>query len=151
MSEVSFTQADSAYAEAYSAYGAEQELPYSLQLKRTRSLVAFYRMDVLELVYQYRNWLARADYLRRSQLWNAPRTNPLFLKKIRAALRQYRQHQSALRGLQSRRAQGPAKGGCKNKDWNSLSDEALQEYLELRYGLVLAQSVMDQLPGRKAA
>jgi hypothetical protein len=142
------TNEDWAYAQSYSKSAREQELPYHLQLKRTRLLAGFYRAEISRLIQQYRLWLSTSEYLRFMGLLNTPRTHQYFLLRIRKSLRQYRAQMMALSDLKQRRIIHMNKPEHK-ADMPQLNEMKLYDKLEMKYGPSTAQKIIDEIKHTK--
>lgn len=119
----------------------EQDLPHGLQLKRARSKAGLYRLEIQSCIYQYRMWLAKSEYLRVSGLCHTPRTNSLHINRIRAMWNNYREQQKILHQMQ--RQQDSSLHSANQAE--EIYEQALHEYLELRYGIAFAENVMTEM------
>lgn len=142
-----FTPQDWVYAHAYQTMTEEQALPHAVQIKRARSLIAFYRQQIRHLVFHYRLWLADAEYNRITGHANTARSNPLFIATLRRAIGHYRQQQSISRDLCRRQKKSTVTGP--HPDFAQMNDQQIYEYLEMTHGVYFAQQVLDEMQKAK--
>ncbi len=129
---------------AYFTECTEYDLPHDLQLKRAQSKTGLYRLEIQSCIYQYRMWLAKSEYLRASGLCHTPRTNPLHINRIRTMWNNYREQQKNLHGMR-RRQESQNLSACEVNPTDNVYDQALEEYLELRYGIAFAYNVINEM------